>query len=126
MEYVNWMKKVLEGDVKPLVSQGIQNRTKALLVGHAIRCTDPQCGVKHCILMKRIFLHAKKCQQKSSCMTCKSITSFVMRYHAKQCTAFGCLVPLCSDIKRKLVQQSFLQQAERFVFPYDNSIRIIL
>lgn len=77
---------------------------KALL--HACQCRS-QCSYPDCILIKKLFYHAKECSARAAggCDYCKKMW-IILRLHARNCKESDCSVPRCRDIKQQTAQQS--------------------
>ncbi|XP_071555331.1 histone lysine acetyltransferase CREBBP-like isoform X2 [Temnothorax nylanderi] len=78
---------------------------------HACQCRDANnCRLPSCQKMKRVVMHTKNCRRKTKggCPICKQLTALCC-YHAKHCQETECLVPFCSNIKYKIMQQQLQQ-----------------
>lgn len=79
---------------------------------HASQCIEPNCMPVSCKKMKRILAHIKNCQRKlkGSCNICLQLTTLCC-YHAKDCKEKKCPVPLCSSIKKRIMEKRKLEAA---------------
>ncbi|XP_007033362.2 PREDICTED: histone acetyltransferase HAC12 [Theobroma cacao] len=77
---------------------------------HACQCRSP-CSYPNCLLIKKLFFHAKKCTVRISggCEHCKKMW-LILRLHSRNCKDSDCDVPRCRDLKQHV--NSRLQQLE--------------
>ncbi|XP_036152019.1 histone lysine acetyltransferase CREBBP-like [Myotis myotis] len=81
---------------------------------HTRQCRDASCSRTNCHTMKRVVLHPKRCQRKANggCPVCKQLFALCC-YHAKRCQENPCPIPLCLNIKQKLLEQLLRLRQQR-------------
>lgn len=84
--------------------QSIERSIQSLV--HASRCQEQHCHQPHCMKMKRVIAHVKKCRKRHNdgCRVCKQLLALCCK-HAKDCNEVECSVAFCPNFKQKIEQQ---------------------
>lgn len=112
--------KVSSSDSPPASSETVE-QSDPLVTIHAGQCTDRDCPIPSCQMVKRFARHLKSCRKTNdNCHICKTLNT-VLLSHSDNCRNVNCSFSFCKSTRAQ-IQRELEQQREKYGF--GSSVRL--